>query len=535
MAGIELRPYQLEAVDAALKAVDEGIYRPVIVLPTGTGKSFTMAELVCREVEKGGRVLVLAHRGELLKQIRKSVTTLDPEITTGIVKATRREYDADVILASVQTLAAGEEHLGEIGDISLILVDEAHHYAAPSYQQVLIDAGAFELGAEIPVVGFTATYWRSDGGLDRVWSKVVYEKTISWAIENGYLVRPRAKVVVSEKFDLSDVRVVAGDFVTKDLEEAMMASVESTVQSFLTHCKDYATIVFAAGVDHAQALAQGLTSAGYPAEVVVGSMTTEERDTVYAKFNSGEINVMVTVTVLTEGADFPRCQCVLMARPTHSKSLYTQMVGRALRLYPGKDTAYVIDLSGASRKMSLASLTDVLADAETEFSTTEGDPVEPPEEVEEQKPRKQRHGVLELEEIDLLEARWEKTAKPRWLKTSTGKLFLPGKRYYTYVQQNPYDSRWYALTVTAEGALLGDVYWDYPCNTVEEAMEVAQEKAREINDLPLRSANQFKNLPPTEKQVQFGQFLGIDDAENMTKARLQDEISKVMARRRIGD
>lgn len=541
---ITLRPYQVQAVEAVEDAWAKGVTRPAVVLPTGTGKSLTMAEIARRAVGEGLRVVVLAHRGELLKQLKKAIGQLDPSITVGIVKAAQREYEADVVVASVQTLASSDSHLEllDLPDDFVVLVDECHHYAADTYRAVLEDLGAFELGSGVNTVGFTATMWRSDGGLEGVWQKIVFERDIEWAIKEGFLVRPRGLVVVTPQIDLSQVREVAGDYVQSELEEAMMASVESTVTAVRTHAEGRAPIVFAAGINHARALAEELSSSGIPAEAVVGAMDSDERDVVYEGFNSGDLDAMVTVTVLTEGADFPRCDTVVMARPTSSKSLYTQMVGRALRLYTDpvtgeeKTDALVMDLAGSSRKMSLASLTDVVSDAKVDAFSPDGDEVDMPEDEEVKKapPKPSRQGVLGLEEFDLFSKSHRGQRPARWLVTEDGKSFLPGRQYLTYVQQNPSNGNWYVLQVTANGKVEGGPDWSQPRPTKAEAMELAEHKARAVGDLPVRAKSHFTSTPPTESQLRFANWLGIEGAENMTKHRLMDEISIANAPPRVG-
>ena len=535
---LELRSYQIEAVDAVFKAwEDETFPPPAVVLPTGSGKSVTMGEIVRRLHERGGegKIIVLAHRGELLKQLKKAVHQLDPSISVGTVKAQVREYECDVLVASVQTLASSWQHLAEIGDVQAVLVDECHHYAAETYKGVLGELGAFDVVDATPVVGFTATMWRSDGGLDSLWTPV-YEKDLLWAIENGFLVRPRGLVVVCDSIDLSNVRVEAGEYVRSELEEAMMASVQSTVTAMETHCRDRACIVFAAGVDHAYSLAEGLSEADMPAEVVVGSMSAEDRQLVYDRFSAGELHSMVTVTVLTEGADFPRCDCVVMARPTRSKSLHSQQVGRALRLYCDpvsgveKRDALVLDLAGHTRSLSLMDLSRVDDAFGVEFVNPEGDVVDAPEDEESRaRPRNQRFGVLQVEEVDLFDPKGSRRT-PRWLQTDAGTLFLPGRERFVFLRRRD-DGLWFVGWVTVRGELLGSFVSEH--GSREDALVAAEGLARGFGDLPLRSKSQFVNVAPTERQCDYARVLGIRDPELFTKARLQDEISRAVGLRRL--
>ena len=535
--GFQLREYQVEAADAVFEAWDEGVFPPpAVVLPTGSGKSVTMGEIVRRLHVRGGegKIVVLAHRGELLRQLKRAVHQLDDSIRVGTVKAQTREYDCDVLVASVQTLASSWEHLAEIGDVRAVLVDECHHYAAETYRGVLGELGAFDVVDATPVVGFTATMWRSDGGLESLWFPV-YEKDLIWAIEQGFLVRPRGLVVVCDSIDLSDVRVEAGEYVRSELEEAMMASVQSTVTAMETHCRDRACIVFAAGVDHAYSLAGELSATGMPAEVVVGSMSEDERQGVYDRFNSGVLHSMVTVTVLTEGADFPRCDCVVMARPTRSKSLHSQQVGRALRLYVDpvsgveKRDALVLDLAGHTRSLSLMDLSRVDDSFEVEFVNPEGDVVDEPEEERRRPPRNQRFGVLQVEEVDLFDPKG-KVRTPRWLRTEAGTLFLPGVERFVFLRERG-DGVWFVGWVTVRGELLGRFVSEH--GSRDEALRAAEDVARGFGDLPLRSKSQFVNVAPTDRQCDYARVLGIREPELFTKARLQDEISRAVGLRRL--
>lgn len=484
----ELRPYQKEAADAAEDMWREGYERTSVVLPTGAGKSSVIAELARRAVRRGQRVVALAHRDELINQMRDTYSLVAPELEPGgIVKAEIDEHDRDFVCASFQTLAASPKRVEKLGVRNLILVDECHHALAPSYMRVLYDLGLtvpkprgnkktnqdgevfgdhvpqvgskskkasdyitqFDHVPEIRACGFTATMSRSDSEqLGKVWSTVAFERDISWAIDNGYLITPRSLTVhVPELKGLGNVKTVAGDFNSKQLAEVMEASVESTVDAIQRHAKDRNMIVFAASVNHAEELAAALTIEGIPAGVVVGSSSREVREDTYSRFNSGELQALITVMVLTEGADFPRCDCVVMARPTRSQVLMSQMVGRALRLYTDPETgkkkedALVLDLSGAAADASLISLTDLWPDAEDEEFDNDGHKLETPRDTEDEQEAlaltQQRRGTIELEAVDLLRRaasshEQSKKGPPHRrvvaLSTANGVMFIPSSR-----------------------------------------------------------------------------------------------------------
>lgn len=448
----QLRPYQSEAVAAVLGQWANGYERTSVVLPTGSGKSTVIAALAVGAVRDGYRVLMLAHRGELLGQMAASVAAVDPEADeVGIVMGERDEPEPDIVAASFQTLARSPARVTSLGRRDVILVDECHHAMADTYLGVLADLGLtlddprkgketsgedegefgdhpsgykpkakktveehivkHETRPDIVACGFTATMHRDDRNrLGEVWNTVAYEKDLIWAIENGYLIAPRGKTVqIAELDKLSSIRTVAGDYNQKALDEVMRASADTTIAAIHEHASDRAMIVFAASVEHADLLADALTDSGIDAAAVVGSHSRAEREQSYEAFSSGEIQALVTVMVLTEGADFPRCDCVVMARPTRSQVLFSQMTGRALRLYTDPTTgvekkdALVLDLTGVARDNKLITLTELWGDAEIERYDDKGDLLPDPEpEPDARFDGRERVGRAELGDIDML-------------------------------------------------------------------------------------------------------------------------------------
>lgn len=533
----KLRPYQAEAVTEVVKywsTPDLERYTPVVVLPTGTGKSTVIAKLATEARRLGLRVLMLAHRRELLDQMSASVSAVSPDIPpVGIVQGERHAPEADIVAASFQTLVSSPRRLAELGRREVVLVDEMHHSAAETYKGVLDDLGVTSHDPARPVFacGFTATASRADGGLGEIWDKVVYEKSLSWAIAQGYLVTPRGLTVVLPNMDLSKVTVRAGDYAAGELEHVMQASVDTTVAAMLTHAAGRASIVFAAGVDHAEALADALTSNGVRAAAVTGAMNAEARAEVYKDFTEANLDAMVTVQVLTEGADFPRCDAVVMARPTRSQTLYSQMVGRAVRLYPGKTDALVLDLAGVTRDMSLVTLHDLTPDAVTaRVSPTSTD--DPGQDEPAPRPeRKQRIGVADLEHIDLLAV-----SPANWLVTPKGVRFLDvGNKALVFLwPPHPEGSREVRVGVMHNPPKPGDgwLYGGY-AGELADAIEAAEHAADTYGKLPPRQAPWRNRATPSQAQVNLAKSLGVADADDKTRARLSDDISTALAAKRL--
>lgn len=531
----ELRPYQLEAVAAVHEAWGRDLRRPAVVLPTGTGKSTVIAQIAVDARARGLRVAMLAHRGELLGQMADSVLAVDPHgPRPGIVQAGLDESTEAIIAGSFQTLVNAERR-HRIGRRDIILVDEAHHAPAETYTAVMRDLGAFDPDSGVFTAGFTATMSRTDGGLGGVWDEVVFERDIRWALENGFLVRPHGLTVVLPGLDLSKIRTVAGDYANGELAEAMAASVESTVDAYVRYASGRSTIVFAAGVDHADALAEALCFRGVRADAVLGSMDTAAREDVYRRFRDGTLDAMVTVQVLTEGADFPRCDAVVLARPTKSQTLYAQMVGRALRTYPGKTDALVLDLAGSTRDTSLVTITDLSPEAKTRKVTPDGDEVEEAE-LEEPAagapPRRFREGPLELETIDLLAA-----SAANWLTTDGGVRFLDVQGHLVFLwpphppEAGPVSVGWTPSRGRRQVSWAAGDDGTPITGTLAQAVEGAEMLAPTLGTIPYRDASWRSTAKPSEGQVKFAAGLGIDNPEGKTRARLSDDISTALASR----
>ncbi len=366
MTILALRDYQAEAIEATRQAWGRGIRRPAVVLPTGAGKTVVFAHVVKIMRELGVRSLILAHRDELIEQAAGKLAAVAPDLSVGVYKAARREVDErDVIVGSIQSLARAERRaeLARAG-VRLVIVDECHHAVANTYMSALRDLGCFEddplRGAY--ALGVTATLGRSDRvALGQVWSEVVYRRDILDMIRSGYLVNAKGIRVRVEGLDLRDVRRSRGDFQDGALAAAMHAALapQAIARAYAEHAKGRQGIAFGPTVEFAYELAEAFNAAGIPAAGVDGAMPIEARRRVLADFARGDIQVVTNCMVLTEGFDAPWCSAVVIARPTQSKSLYVQMAGRALRPYPGKSDALVMDVVGVTGRHRLASIVDL--------------------------------------------------------------------------------------------------------------------------------------------------------------------------------
>lgn len=320
----QFRPYQQECLDI-IEQLDPGAY--LVVMATGLGKTY-----IFTHIKRKGRVLILSHREELVHQPEKYY-----DCSFGVERAEESSDGEEVISASVQTLIHRLDKF-KPDDFDIIITDEAHHAVAPSYQKIY---AYFRPRLHL---GFTATPNRADNAkLGNIYSKVIYEKNIKWGIQNNYLSDIRCKKV-DIGYDLRKVRTQMGDFHQGDLDNAINITEcnEAIARVYQEHAVG-PTVIFAASVAHANNIA-----ALIPGAKVI-SADTKERGTILQDFAEGRVPCIVNCMVLTEGTDLPMIRTVMMCRPTSNASLYTQAVGRGLRLYEGKEEMLLIDCVGASR------------------------------------------------------------------------------------------------------------------------------------------------------------------------------------------
>jgi DNA repair protein RadD len=352
---VDLRPYQREAVDAVFRWVTQHDGNPLVVIPTGGGKSLIMGTLVSEALGNapGARALILAHRKELLEQNARAVATAMPLGSIGIYSAGLRKRDttSSVIVAGIQSAASDPYRLGAF---DLVLVDEAH--LVPTDHDTLyrktIDALRM-MNPHVRFVGLTATPYRLKVGLlhrgpNPLFTDVAYEAETADLIRDGYLC-PLISRATLLRLNVDGVATRAGEYAAGELERAVDRdditgrAVEEMVRLFASRQK---WLVFCAGVEHAQHVASALVASGIPAAPVHGELSAYDRATRLEDFKSGALRAITSMDVLTTGYDEPAIDAIALLRPTKSTGLYVQMVGRGFRLHPSKLNTLVLDFAG---------------------------------------------------------------------------------------------------------------------------------------------------------------------------------------------
>ncbi len=333
---MQLRPYQHRAIEDLRNAYRSGARAPLLVAPTGAGKTVILAAITASATERGRKVLILVHRRELIHQASSKLTAAGVE--HGIIAAGVQRADASVQVASVQTLTRRLDTID--WQPCLIIIDEAHHAAAGSWSQILNHwPGALRLGV-------TATPCRLDGrGLRDTFDALVEGPSVQMLTSAGYLSPARifAPPMVA---DLTDLRMRAGDYANNQAAAAMTRP--TVTGDAIHHYQRLAgvqqAIAFCCNIAHAVSVQDAFKTAGISTASLLGNTT--DRDSVVAAFAAGTIRVLVTVDVVSEGFDIPAAGCAILLRPTASLGLYLQQVGRVLRPAPGKDAAIILDHVG---------------------------------------------------------------------------------------------------------------------------------------------------------------------------------------------
>lgn len=352
-----LRPYQVDALAAVGEAFASGLRSVLVVVATGLGKTVTFAALAREEARAGGRVLILAHRTELLAQAQDKLHRAG--VASQLEQGGARAGDAPIVTASVQTLHGRRLLRWPAEHFTLVIIDEAHRATAASYRAII------DHFANARVLGVTATPDRGDGeALIGVFQRCVYRYDLRDAIRDKWLAPIRAKRITVDSVDIANVKTLGGDLEPAALALVMSneAALHGVAKPLIAEAGDRQTIVFSASVDHAHRLAEVANHyrPGW-ARAIDGTTSPAVRKQLLDDFAGARFGALINCGLFTEGFDEPSVSCIAVARPTKSRALYTQMIGRGTRLADGKQDCLVLDFVGNSGRHRLIGPIDALA------------------------------------------------------------------------------------------------------------------------------------------------------------------------------
>lgn len=592
---LEEREYQSDAIARVFEAERTGSRRLLGVAATGLGKTVIFTSLA---EKRGTRALVLAHRDELIAQAAGKVAELWPDLGVtqacmsalramdhpaleaglhinpngiGIVKAAADDVRAHVVIASVQTLsrpnrlarltdaidAQGSLLTPDVPPFSLLVVDEAHHAAARSYRDILKQLRAGEPDGPL-LLGVTATPDRGDGvGLDDLFQSIVFNYDMLWGIRAGYLADVRGRAVKVAGLNIDGIKKSAGDYQAGDAGRALedAGAPQAIAKAIKRHAKDRRTLVFTPTVATANEVAaecvgQGLIAAWVSGDTPMDDTTGPDgraipgRRTILRQFRDGEIQVLANCAVLTEGFDDPGISCVVVARPTQSCALYTQMVGRGTRKHPEKDFLLVLDVVGAASEHNLVTIPSLFGLGGKLRSKARNGAAGVVELADEHARTEISHGRIVAEDVELFHQ--VRAAGISWLPTHSKSA--PRKRYVrplpndgpkempTVVlsQMEPKRDVWTAgleWKSGAQRALIRRV-------PMETAQGVAEDAVRKLtpNSALVTTDAEWRSHPPSRRLLAVAAKWHVKIIDGMTAGQVSDEINtraaKAAARKR---
>lgn len=517
---LNLRPYQKECVESVKEAFSKGKCRQLVSLPTGAGKTVIFANLI---KETRLKTLVLAHTNELLTQAKDKINMICPGLDVGIVNGEGKEFDSHIVVSSIQSARQPNtlERLVE-KKFDIVIGDECHHFAADTPRNVLNTLG-FGKDTSRLLVGFTATAYRNDGkGLGEVFDIVTYQKTIKEMIDDGYLCRPNG-IKVATDIDFSKVKTYEGDFQSSSLASLMDTTEinQLIVDSYIEKGEGRKAICFSVTVQHAHNIAYLFRQKGIQAQAVYGEMPKSERDAIIKDYQEGYIQVLCNCQLLTEGFDAPETSCVIVARPTKSRGLYQQMIGRGLRLFPNKKDCLVLDFCDKNHSLcNAAILTD----------DSEQDEQEEREEKERQKEIMERLPPNLNQKLKAALINFDPLGESfSWIQQD-GVYFLKGSGN-TRLGVVPEGNKLYRVVLASEKGnqtIAASLNFEY-------AFAAGEDFARENRSVFTVSDKEasWRNLPASEKQIEFirktsGCRAGLD---RLTRGQASDLISSGALRR----
>jgi superfamily II DNA or RNA helicase len=542
--GFGLRDYQEDAITSVMSAWAKGVKRPAVVLPTGSGKTVIFSHLSKTwhdGAQQRQRIVILVHRDELVNQTVSKLTLIAPNLRVGVVKAERNDVLSDVIVASIQTLRK-PERLAQHKNVGLVIVDECHHAAADSYVSTM---DYFENGGAV-FVGFTATLVRDDNKeLGKVWDEVVYTRDVLDLIALGHLSDVTGRLVEIDGMSLNKAKQTKGDFTDVSLSKLLLDNDAQTIvaDAYAEHAAGRQGMIFAPSVECAQVFAESFNAKGIKTLAVWGAMPEEDRRLAIKRFMAGDVQVLSNCMIMTEGTDLPMAEVAVIARPTKSAGLYVQMVGRVLRPWPGKKTALVLDVVGASEEHDLATLADL--------SSRRVDKVEPGESLTGAAKRvaKTGHpglkGYVNFRDVDLFNR-----SVSLWQKTDAGVFFIstpcPGhvvegacdfghktcRNHLIFLWPTPSPEMFKVGVMPMDRRHSGG-RWISEGVPLSDAMSGAEQVAGSNALTNRKSTWRRRNEAPTDAQLKFAANLKIVIPEDVTKPRLSDMITVRLASMRL--
>lgn len=532
-----LRQYQEECLtftDLALQQHE----RVANVLPTGSGKTVIFAHLAKQHLAGGrGRVLVLVHTDELVQQAFDKIRMVNLGTEVGIVKAAQDDVDAKIIVASVQTLRQ-KHRRDRISGVTLMIIDECHHSTSATYQAIV----AHYEGAK--VVGFTATLGRSDDAdLSKVWQTVAYRRDILWMIRNEYLIDVKGLHVKVDDLDLKKVKKSRGDFQDAALGQALSDSMapEVVAKALREHGPDRQTICFTPLVASAYEFADAFADAGFKAEVVHGNLGKHERRAILRRYAEGTTQVLCNAMVLTEGFDAPATSCIIVARPTKSKPLFQQMVGRGLRVDPDKPWAeqncLVMIVAGAEMHdlRSIVDLTEKEIKPKPDQTLLEAEDEADSEAAGKQEQKPRWHGPTKVKEFDPL----MRASRRTWGHTVDGNRYLAAGDFYVVLLESAGTiGAWDVCWVSRQGGRLGKQgrteYLGLPLDlAMDWGEDVADRMGGESASMLNTKGKAWRRTPISDAQRSYAARLGIEIKPEWRKGDLAVAIDSATATRRI--
>lgn len=530
-----LRPYQQELVDGMLAEWRVGFRRIAAVMATGGGKTPTAMTVAEMSLKNGLPTLWIAHRTELIDQAIDKAEQVAPGRRIGRMQGRVKQYRAELVVASIQT-ASTQSSLSMLKSRrwGLIVIDETHHVVADTYVRLLRELRAYESDGPL-VLGVTATLDRQDDrALGDVFESVVTPQIglidlIRAPAPGPYLVPPRGVRVKIAELDLAHVKRTAGDFNSGALGSAMSAAMapKRIVEAWQEHAPERPTVAFLPTVALSIEQAQTFNDAGIIARHLDGSTPAAERAEALEAFRRGETMILCNVGLFTEGTDLPSIACVILGRPTSSASLYQQMVGRGLRLHPGKRDCVVLDVTGVTGRHKLATLASLggasgpdempddllLYEVDDDADELVELPVELDAPGDDAEPPVYADGDLAHELVDLFGQSYSS-----WLRTPGGSWFVPaGAAGFVYLDALP-DDRYRLKYVTADGAHRGELRSDME---IGYAMAAGDEYVSSRPEWQAERTAPWRSLPSTNRRGA------------RTRGEIADELSVQLAARLI--